>query len=139
MQRKLPERYRGHDGWLPKEDSEFKSKFVEQTIDSITVDDSVKSLRYDMETETHNYFANGILVHNCNARFAFRDERLWCGSRTQIKKENETSLWWFAAKNLGLAEKLSTVQNIVRKEVMAGSRFEVWYAEWYKVCWVRCL
>ncbi len=61
MQRKLPARYRGHDGWLPQHGAEYKSMLVEQRVDAIS-SFSIKSGRYSMETETGNYFANGILV-----------------------------------------------------------------------------
>jgi RNA ligase (TIGR02306 family) len=94
MERKLPLRYRGHAGWLPNADgSEYKHALVTVTISSIEADDTIKSRRYDMETETHNYFAYGIRVHNCNMRVAWRGGRLWVGSRTQWKRGGEQS-WW---------------------------------------------
>ncbi len=35
-------------------------------------------------------------IHGANARFAFRDGRMWCGSRTQWKREDPSSIWWRA-------------------------------------------
>ena len=32
-------------------------------------------------------------IHGCNARYAWRDGRMWVGSRTQWRKSNEQS-WW---------------------------------------------
>lgn len=46
-------------------------------------------------------------IHGCNARFVHDGERLWCGSRTRIKKDSENSLWWVAARHAGLEEKLA--------------------------------
>lgn len=45
-------------------------------------------------------------VHGANGRFVFADGRLWVGSRTRIKRESEGSLWWRAARQYDLAEKL---------------------------------
>lgn len=70
------------------------------------------SKRYDITVEDNsNYFANGILIHNCNGRFCYRDGRLWVGSRTCVKAEYvdqdgvERNLWWQVAKNLGMEER----------------------------------
>lgn len=93
MQRKLPERYRGGAGWLPQSGAaEFRQTLVTLTVDDIAVY-AAASKRYDLETETHNYFAYGIRVHNSNARYAWRDGRMWLGSRTQWKKPEDNS-WW---------------------------------------------
>lgn len=49
--------------------------------------------------------------HGCNARFTFRDNRLWVGSRTNIKAEyvrpdgTEGNLWWKVAKDLKLEDR----------------------------------
>ena len=67
MQYKLPSKYRrikveptiNHE-------SIFIKKLVDVEILSIDVLKDFKfAQKYDIETETHNYFANGILVHNC--------------------------------------------------------------------------
>jgi hypothetical protein len=73
---------------------------------------SNSSKRYDITVAGNsNYFANGILIHNCNARFCYRDGRLWVGSRNNIKAEYvssdgvERNLWWKVAKDLDLESK----------------------------------
>lgn len=45
-------------------------------------------------------------IHGANGRFVWKDGRLWCGSRTGIKKEDPRSIWWQAAAHAGLAERL---------------------------------
>lgn len=37
-------------------------------------------------------------IHGANARYTVRDGRLYCGSRTAWKLEDEKSIWWKAAK-----------------------------------------
>ena len=39
--------------------------------------------RYDITTETHNYFANGVLVHNCNIRVIWDGHAVFFGGRTE--------------------------------------------------------
>jgi recombination protein RecA len=72
MQYKLPFRYRGHSGWLPNPTNEYKSVLSEQAVTSVghvmTPSGTKSPVRYDMETATHNFFANGVLVHNSNTR-----------------------------------------------------------------------
>jgi hypothetical protein len=75
MQYKLPERYRGHSGWMPQGAAqEYKSILTEQRITKI--ERTTRPLgctdkhRYDITTGTHNFFANGVLVHNSSAIFA---------------------------------------------------------------------
>lgn len=48
-------------------------------------------------------------IHGCNARFVFHTEtnRLWVGSRSKIKLDDSTNLWWKVAENYGLREKLA--------------------------------
>lgn len=73
---------------------------VEQKIMSIeTITTPYEEYRYDLETETHNYFANGLLVHNCNSRFLFWDNEFWLGSRTNWKKRDERNPWSIAIDN----------------------------------------
>jgi len=115
MQYKLPERYRGHLGWLPVgEASTFKPWLVEQKITSIEKI-TVNSKRFNLETETHNFFSHAVLVHNCNSRYVYHTQtgRLWAGSRTCIKKYDENNLWWRAAKMFGLGEKLRSAPDKV--------------------------
>jgi RNA ligase (TIGR02306 family) len=46
-------------------------------------------------------------IHGCNGRFCSDGERLWVGSRNQVKKEDETTFWWKVAKELNLDDRLS--------------------------------
>jgi len=69
LQYKLPSRYRGHAGWLPPTTLTYKPLLVPSHILAIEEYWAPKASRYDIETETHNYFANGILTHNSNCRF----------------------------------------------------------------------
>lgn len=123
MQRKLPERYRGHDGWLPGTDNTFKPSTVIQTIESIEEVD-IASDRYDLETETHNYFAHGILIHNCNASFCHTGRRFHAKSRTVFRKDVADSpsigeyqpkrdVYWKIAKKYDLQRKLKDHPGIV--------------------------
>jgi len=35
-------------------------------------------------------------IHGANARFSFTEDRMWCGSRSQWKRQDKTDLWWVA-------------------------------------------
>ncbi len=58
--------------------------------------------KYDVENgyKYQNVFQEGEPVvvtekiHGANARYTFNDGVMYCGSRTQWKKETETNLWW---------------------------------------------
>lgn len=49
-------------------------------------------------------------LHGANSRFLHRDGRLWVGSRTGIKKDSPTSIWWQAARRYDLAAKLAKLE-----------------------------
>jgi hypothetical protein len=93
MQRKLPERYRGGEGWLPKSTNCYKTSLVPVTITSVEKNLTVSSKKYDLETETHNYFANNILVHNSNAKYIFLDGIMYAGSRNLWKSPTSTCIF----------------------------------------------
>lgn len=112
MQYKLPERYRGHNGWLPDCENEYKSALIEQKILSIE-EVSLKSNRYDIETETGNYFAPDVLVHNCNSRFVYFEDRLWVGSRNNVKRYDPKNMWWGIAIKLDLENKLKNYPGLI--------------------------
>lgn len=98
MQRKLPPRYRGGPGWLPPADAPQRyTQLVEQTVLSNENCNEKSSERFDLTTETQNFFANEMLVHNSSARYAHDGDRLWVGSHHQIKKRDEKSVWWQVA------------------------------------------
>lgn len=75
MKYKLPERYRDTPTVdFPKFVGKYKPKLVTQSIleiDKYIPEQSYKSYRYDLETSTHNYIANGIVVHNSNFRSGY--------------------------------------------------------------------
>lgn len=58
-------------------------------------------------------------IHGANARFTFRDDRLWVGSHNGVKKETvfttpqgmkiEKNLWWAVAKEINLEQKFCTL------------------------------
>lgn len=125
LQYKLPERYRGHQGWIPESSCGFKPWLVEQEIISIEPVTETGS-RFNIETETNNYFAHSVLVHNCNSRFAWHTEtdRLWVGSRTCIKRFDESNLWWKVAKTFDLETKLKLAPNKVFYGEVFGSNVQ---------------
>lgn len=66
MQYKLSEEFRNHFvGNIPNGTTESVNKLYEAKILEITKKTEIHE-RYDITTSTHNYFANGVLVHNCN-------------------------------------------------------------------------
>lgn len=52
-------------------------------------------------------------IHGCNGRFAWYQDRLWCGSHTCIKREDPNNLWWQVAAEYELTEKLRCFPNYV--------------------------
>lgn len=65
------------------------------------------------EIESHRKFGHVYIpgerviitekIHGTNFRAVYRDDRLWVGSHTCIKKESDTNIYWKAAKNYDLA------------------------------------
>ena len=51
-------------------------------------------------------------IHGANGRWLHRDGRLWVGSHKRIKRKDETNLWWRAAKQYSLAERLEPYSGI---------------------------
>jgi hypothetical protein len=101
MQYKLPERYRSHSAmnWYfnynldPK--VKYKSQLVEQEILEIEdVTDKVTSYRYDIETETHNFFAGDVLVHNSNCVHFYSEGKFMAASHRYQRTENPDSAYW---------------------------------------------
>jgi hypothetical protein len=87
MQYKLPDRYRGHDGWLPKLEMPYKPLLVPVTVGEVKTGKYVDSSKWDIETGTHNFFANGILVHNSNCRIGIVNGEYMAGSHRLRRKE----------------------------------------------------
>lgn len=105
MQYKLPKRYRGGPGWLPECKSGYKRAVVIQKIESVIPIPTDRcrgrnSIKYDLETETHNFFANGILVHNSNAVYGIVNDEFYVCSRNRVLRTTEKKIYiprhrWF--------------------------------------------
>lgn len=81
MKYKLPLRYRNFDCWdLPEQTRSYKPEIVKQTVLSVTAY-SEANVKYDIETETHNFFANDIVVHNSNACYGLVNGKVYIGTR----------------------------------------------------------
>ena len=52
-------------------------------------------------------------LHGASSRYLWRDDRLWVGSHTSIKKENADNLWWKVALQQKLSEKLKNAPGII--------------------------
>lgn len=48
-----------------------------------------------------------------NARFAWHDDRLWCGSHTGWKRSDVSTAWWDVGRRMDLAGRLSTHPGVV--------------------------
>lgn len=103
MQYKLPERYRGHKGWMPEFKEFDKPLIVEQEILSIEFLET-NIIQYDLETETHNYFASGVLVHNSNWRTGLIEDNFYVGSRFKNKAKDEKVVYWEIALRYNIEE-----------------------------------
>lgn len=110
MQYKLPERYRGGSAWYPK--STFKSPVTIQTITSIVIRNE-NGKRIDFTTETGNYLVSGVVVENCNGRFAFVNEEFYVGSHHRFKAESADNVWWRVASQYDLRRKLAKTPGLV--------------------------
>lgn len=106
MERKLPPRYRGGNGWLPPLNGIKRfSLMSNQKILEIEKLNNTFS-KWDLETETHNYFAQNVLVHNSNFSACHDGEKLYVKSRNFYKKEDLDDMWAAAAHRLDLTTKL---------------------------------
>ena len=55
-----------------------------------------KNVKYDIGTKNHhNFFANGILVHNSNSRHGLIEGEWMVGSHNMRLKYSETNRWWY--------------------------------------------
>lgn len=86
MQYKLPPEFRikgSGIGFVEQAAHDFasrKSYAIIKNIEQIKEDKQ----RYDIETETHNYFANNLHVHNCNFSFWCDGNEVRVASRSQF-------------------------------------------------------
>ena len=90
---------------------------------------NVDSSKWDLETETHNFFTNSILVHNSNCRVGFvwhTDEEqptMMAGSRTLRRREPEptvmvTNTYWFPHTLIGVKNLLADLQTQGHKQAI---------------------
>ncbi len=63
--------------------------------------------KYKHLLEEGEYVVLTEKIHGANARFLWKDDRLWVGSHRQIKADSPKSMWWRAARENNLAEKLA--------------------------------
>lgn len=52
-------------------------------------------------------------IHGTNARFVFKDGRLWAASHHAVKKDDEKCIWWSIAKKYDLEKKLSAYPDVI--------------------------
>lgn len=74
MQYKLPQEHRGYYEKLEAQNKEDSKKLIKTKINHIATKKSNEikySTKYDFETETHNYIAQGLLIHNSSQRSAY--------------------------------------------------------------------
>lgn len=87
MKYKLPPHFRVHGSGigLEKQAEHYQTRSISMaTITKIEILKEKKQ-RYDIETETHNYFANNMHVHNCNFSFWWdKANGVRVASRTQF-------------------------------------------------------
>jgi len=114
MQYKLPLRYRGHAGWLPPTGVSYKPLLVPQRVTAIAEHIAPRANRHDIETETHNYFANSILTHNSNSRVGLIKTdtgfEFLAGSHNRVRvhpEEGSESLYWRPLEDKGVLDLLT--------------------------------
>jgi hypothetical protein len=126
MQYKLPERYRGHTGWLPSLKNQYKPMLVPQVIDEVFENETIESAKWDIETETHNFFANNILVHNSNVRLGLIEGVKMAGSHRLRRKEPEdyrTSIYWAPWLMPGVTELMEGLAKDHKVVILFGETF----------------
>lgn len=83
MQYKLSDEFKNHfAGEISNGATETINKLYESEVLEITKKTEVHE-RYDITTSTHNYFANGVLVHNCNIGVAWDGHKVAYQGRTE--------------------------------------------------------
>ena len=92
----------------------FEAKVAE--ITDVT-DTSPPSSKLDIETGTHNFFANGVLVHNSQAVYTLTDSgEFFVSSKGLFSKglrikDSETNAYWRAARAVGMEDRLKLLQH----------------------------
>lgn len=123
MQYKLPERYRGHDGWMPRPETAYKPLVTLQAVEAVTENAKIASARWDIETETHNFFANGVLVHNSSCRLGLIEGEWMAGSMSVRRRRPEDpagSIYWQPMSLPGVQDLLSHLGISHRQVILYG-------------------
>jgi hypothetical protein len=126
IQYKLPMRYRGHPGWLPLLENVYKPRLIEQTIDFVKpYAGKETSSRWDLETETHNFFANYILVHNSNCRAGLIEGELMAGSKAVRRKQPAedkfaSNIYWYPLSLEPVRKLVETLGSENRQVILFG-------------------
>ena len=126
MQYKLPERYRGHDGWMPRPEMPYKPLVTLQTVDAVMENASITSARWDIETEMHNFFANGVLVHNSSCRLGLVEGEWMAGSMSVRRRRPEDlseSIYWQPMGLPGVQDLLTHLGASHRQVILYGEVF----------------
>jgi len=93
MQYKLPKIYRTNiDPIVLINASEYKPDMQIEKIENIT-NINTKHEKYDIETETHNYIANGVHVHNSNLSIYYDGSEFNCAKRTAFLERLDKSFF----------------------------------------------
>lgn len=99
--------------WEPTVDYKFRSAEVEHFPGTAPVYDIESLMRYKHLLEEGLPVSLTEKIHGCNARFSFKDGRLWCGSRNNWWKEETANLWWATARKYDLETVLARVPGLV--------------------------
>lgn len=131
MQYKLPDKFKNRNMKLDdNEISSLNNLIVKQHIIKIEKFVSTKRNRhrYDIETDTHNFFANDILVHNSNARFARLP--IYCSSEMPLMERIKC----FISKNL-LGKKYEFVYGSHNVQLYSATKTKTFYGTniWEKI------
>jgi len=124
MKYKLPERYRDSPSWLP-DDSTYAPMSETHTIVAVKEVTPTDKHRWDIQTETKNFFANGVLVHNSQITAHRKpDTSVLVASKGHAKYhrslvESESNLYWRAARQEDL------FYRIARTPALAGAEVQV--------------
>lgn len=79
------------------------------------------SKKYDIETKTHNFYANDILVHNSSATYYCKDNKFGVCSRNLELLEDENNTYWVIANKYNLKENLANKNIAIQGELYGSS------------------
>lgn len=116
---------------LPPTATHYKPLLVSQRVVAIEEYIAPRANRYDIETETHNYFANGVLTHNSNSRVGLlKVDGEWqfvAGShktaRKQIDPEGRESVYWSPLQDFNVLRMLTDMCNEANDIILFGELY----------------